>query len=60
MTQSLTHKPNPHSDGEKANTPDKYRNDKAHGKEHDQPDDPRTDGPDPERDYPGARDSVPR
>lgn len=60
MTQPLTHKPNPHSDGEKANTPDKYRNDKAHGKEHDQPDDPRTDGPDPERDYPGARGSVPR
>lgn len=60
MTQPLTHKPTPHSDGETANTPDKYRNDKAHGKEHDQPDDPRTDGPDPERDYPGARDSVPR
>lgn len=31
---------NPHSDGEKANTPDRHRNDKATWKEHDQPDTP--------------------
>ena len=53
-------RPNEHSDAAKPDTPDKYRNDKARWKEHDQPDAPRTDRPDPEQDYPGARDSVPR
>lgn len=60
MSQPLTHKPNPHSDGEKANTPDKHRNDKARWKEHDQPEAPRKDRPDPEKDYPDAREGVPR
>ncbi|SDQ66892.1 hypothetical protein SAMN05428982_2039 [Pseudoxanthomonas sp. CF385] len=60
MSQPLTHKPNPHSDGQKAHTPDKHRNDKAQWKDHDQPDEPRTDRPDPEKDYPGARESVPK
>ena len=52
----------PHSDGEKANTPDKHRNDKATWKDHDQPDIPHEDKEprDPEQDYPDARDTVPR
>lgn len=60
MSRPMTQKSNPHSDGEKANTPDKHRNDKARWKDHDQPDDPRTGRPDPDQDYPDARDSVPR
>ncbi|MCR6628327.1 hypothetical protein [Pseudoxanthomonas japonensis] len=60
MSRPMTQKPNPHSDGEKANTPDKHRNDKARWKDHDQPDAPRTGRPDPDQDYPDARDSVPR
>ena len=60
MSRPMTQKPNPHSDGEKANTPDKHRNDRARWKDHDQPDDPRTGRPDPDQDYPDARDSVPR
>jgi len=56
----MTHKPNPHSDGEKANTPDKHRNGEARWKDHDQPEAPRTDRPDVEKDYPDARDGVPR
>lgn len=53
---------NPHSDGEKANTPDKHRNDEATWKDHDQPDIPHEDKEprDPNRDYPDARDTVPR
>ena len=52
----------PHSDGEKANTPDKHRNDKATWKDHDQPDIPHEDKEprDPEQDYPDARETVPR
>lgn len=44
---------NPHSDGQKAHTADRLRNDKARWKEHDQPDVPRGTGRrNPERDYP--------
>jgi hypothetical protein len=50
----------PESDQAKAQTPDKLRNDKARWKDHDQPDPPRRNPPDPERDYPDARESVPR
>ena len=53
-------RPNEHSDAAKPDTPDKYRNDKARWKDHDQPDDPRSDRPDPERDYPDAGTAVPR
>ncbi|WP_394695227.1 hypothetical protein [Pseudoxanthomonas japonensis] len=60
MSRPMTQKPNPHSDGEKANTPDKHRNYKARWKDHDQPDAPRTGRPDPDQDYQDARDSVPR
>jgi len=52
--------PNRHSDEAKAHTPDKLRNDNARWKDHDQPDEPRKGRPDPERDYPDARESVPR
>lgn len=52
--------PNHHSDEAKAHTPDKLRNDNARWKDHDQPDEPRTGRPDPELDYPDARESVPR
>ena len=51
---------NPEGDQAKSHTPDKLRNDKARWKDHDQPDTPRKDGPDPERDYPDAREGVSR
>lgn len=53
---------NPHSDGEQANTPDRHRNEKATWKDHDQPDIPHEDKAprDPHKDYPDARDTVPR
>jgi len=60
MSRAPTHTPNPHSDGQKANTPDRHRNDGAHWKEHDQPEAPRTGRPDPEKDYPDAREKAPR
>lgn len=50
----------PNRDQEKALTPDKLRNDKARWKDRDQPDQSDDNLPDPERDYPDARDSVPR
>ena len=53
---------NPHSDGEQANTPGRHRNDNATWKDHDQPDIPHEDKAprDPDKDYPDARDTVPR
>lgn len=62
MTMASGTRSNPHSDGEKANTPDKHRNDDATWKDHDQPDIPHEDKEprDPDRDYPDARDTVPR
>jgi hypothetical protein len=60
MSSPRTPAPNPHSDGQKANTRDKHRNDDAHGKEPDQPEAPRTGRPDPEKDYPDTREKVPR
>ncbi len=60
MTQTPEHRPNEHGDRGKPNTPDRFRNDKARWKEHDQPDDPRDNQPDPERDYPDAEAGVPR
>ncbi|KAF1690292.1 hypothetical protein [Pseudoxanthomonas koreensis] len=53
-------RPNPESDLSKPPATDRLRNDKARWKDHDQPDDPRDNRPDPENDYPGARESVPR
>ena len=52
--------PNRESDEAKARTADKLRNDKARWKDHDPPDEPRDGRPDPEKDYPDARESVPR
>lgn len=54
------HTPNPESDQAKDATPSKLRNDKARWKDRDQPDPPRKHPPDPERDYPNAREGVPR
>ena len=60
MNRTLKHQDNAHSDSAKADTPDKHRNDIARWKDHDQPEDTDSPKPDPERDYPGARDKVPR
>jgi hypothetical protein len=53
-------RPNRRSDEAHVPAADKLRNDKARWKDHDQPDDPRSDRPDPEHDYPDAGTSVPR
>lgn len=60
MNKPDTPQPNPHSDHAKGDTPDKHRNDKARWKDRDQPDTPTTGRPDPERDYPDAREGVPK
>lgn len=62
MNRNSPNKPNSHSDGAKANTPDKFRNDGARWKDHDQPDTPesRKERRAPESDYPDVRESVPR
>lgn len=52
--------PRTNRDQDKTVSPDKLRNDKAVWKAPDQPDPPRRNPPDPDRDYPGARESVPR
>ena len=54
MADTPRTRPNPHSDEAKAHTPDRLRNDRARWKDHDQPDEPRSGRPDPERDYPDA------
>lgn len=54
------HRDNPESDRARPFTPDRLRNDKALWKDHDQPDAPRDNRPDPEKDYPDARESAPR
>lgn len=59
MKRTPTHRDNAHSDSAKADTPDKHRNEKARWKDHDQLQDRDSQKPDPERDYPGARDAVP-
>ncbi|KRG68036.1 hypothetical protein [Pseudoxanthomonas dokdonensis] len=45
---------NPESDQEKSLTPDRLRNNDAVRKDHDQPDQPRPSGRDPDDDYPDA------
>jgi hypothetical protein len=60
MNRTRTHRDNAHSDSAKADTPDKHRNEKARWKDHDQLQDRDSPKPDPEQDYPGAHDAVPR
>ena len=60
MNRTRTHRDNAHSDSAKADTPDKHRNEKARWKDHDQLQDRDSPKPDPEQDYPGAQDAVPR
>lgn len=60
MNRTPAHQDNAHSDAGKADTPDKFRNDKARWKDHDMPDDRDGHKTDPERDYPDAGEGTPR